>query len=161
MYPSNILFWETWKHRSLRSCEGCNLARLQKNGHMWEIWIQKAKYKGTFHTKCKFTTIPLNSKQPLVINHTPLWSWQLIIFFEFFFLFFFFSFYFSCTLFLFFFIWIYKQCCLWSQLKIHPFTWQLIYTYLFSPTWTQTQPYFECSPTMARDNKYESLGFNN
>jgi len=25
MCPSNILFWKTWKHRSLRSCKGCNV----------------------------------------------------------------------------------------------------------------------------------------
>ena len=38
------------RHKSMdqKVFTGCNLAWLQKKGHFWDNWIQRAKHKGTF-----------------------------------------------------------------------------------------------------------------
>jgi len=91
-----------------------------------------------------------------VLKHDTLWSWQLI-----FLSFFSFLLFFMYTLFSFFFFYVQYNVVLITQLKFHQFTWQLIYIYLFSPTWTETYPIWMFPYYMAKGQvNNEGLGFN-
>jgi len=72
--------YDVKRHKSMdqKVFEGCNLAWLQKKGHLWGNWIQMAKHKGTFLLftfKRQIYKNPLILNKPLVFKHDTPWSW--------------------------------------------------------------------------------------
>ena len=59
-------------------------------------------------------------------------------------------------------IYVYNAVLFWShKWKFHQFTWQVMYIYLFSPTWTTTYPICMFPYSMAKGQiNNEGLGFN-
>jgi len=101
-----------------------------------------------------FTIIPL-----LLSTNFGVKTWDTVIlttYFSFFF------FHFMYTFFSFFFLFLCtKHCCSDHNLNFHQFTWQLIYIYLLSPTWTETYPIWMFPYSMAKGQVInEGLGFN-
>lgn len=130
---------KTWIKRSLRVVTWLGYKRKDICGIVEFKWPSIEEHSFYIHTKCKFTTFLLNSKQTLRDKQSTPWSWQLILFW-FFFLFFFFSFsflfFFMYTFCSSFYFWVFITMS-WSTIQFHHFL-TIKLTSLFSPTWIQT-----------------------
>ena len=145
MCPSKYCF-KRHKSTDQKVFTGCNLAWLQKKGHYWDNWIQRAKHKGTFI---------LFTFHRYIYNHSLLLStnygvktWYTVILTTYF-SFFFFLFMYTFFSFLFFFSFsMYKTLLFWSHnlnFTSLPDNW---FTSTLSPQLEQKHTLFECSLTL-------------
>jgi len=152
MCPSKYCFK---RHKSMdqKVFKGCNLAWLQKKGHFWDNWIQRAKYKGTFilftFNRYIYNHSLTSKTQTLVLNmiHCDLDN-------LFFFLFLFFCF--SCTHSFFFFLFLCtKQCCSDHTIKILPIYLTIDLHLPFLPNLNRNIPYLNVPFLYGKGTSYQ------
>jgi len=143
---------KTWIERSLSVVTWLRYKRNDICGTIEFKWPSIREHSFYLHSKDEFYKSPLNSKQTLGVKiwYTSILTTNSILGFFFLFLF---LFLFHVHIFFFSFLFVFTTMLSWSKLKGHRFTWQLIYIYLFSPTWNKTYPIWMFPYSMEKRDK--------